>query len=277
MVPYRVYLVMGGMSAWWLAYPVMGLFAGFFAGLLGIGGGMILVSLMVFAFKAQGFEPDSTMHLALGTSLATIVFTSVKSVHAHHRHGAVRWDIFKRTAAGLTVGTLLGSAVAEAMRSRVLAILFTVFVVYSAFNMMLDIKPDPSRKLPSSLPLQIVAGIVGIASALVGAGGGFISIPLMSFCNVPMRQCVATSAAFGLPIAISGTLGFLATGWGKEHLPEFTVGYLYMPALVGIVAGTFLTVPMGARMTHAIPVLTLKKVFAMILALLAIKMTYSFF
>ncbi len=268
---------MDSLSIWWLIYPVMGLFAGFFAGLLGIGGGMILVSLMVFAFNAQGFPEDRVMHLALGTSLATIVFTSLKSVHAHHKHGAVRWDIVRNSVAGLVIGTLAGSAVAENLRSRVLAVLFTLFVVYSAVNMMLDIKPKATRQLPGPMGLQAGAGLVGVASALVGAGGGFLSIPLMSFCNVPMRQCVATSSALGLPIAIAGTIGYLVSGWGKDHLPAMSLGYLYLPALVGIVVGTFVTVPMGAKMAHTIPVSRLKKVFAVILAIMAVKMTVSLF
>ena len=268
---------MDSLSIWWLIYPVMGLFAGFFAGLLGIGGGMILVSLMVFAFNAQGFPEDRVMHLALGTSLATIVFTSLKSVHSHHKHGAVRWDIVRNSVAGLVIGTLAGSAVAETMRSRALAVLFTLFVVYSAINMMLDIKPKATRQLPGPGGLQLGAGLVGVASALVGAGGGFLSIPLMSFCNVPMRQCVATSSALGLPIAIAGTVGYLVSGWGKDHLPALSLGYLYLPALLGIVVGTFVTVPMGAKMAHTIPVPKLKKVFAVILAIMAVKMTVSLF
>lgn len=266
---------MTGVSVWWVLYPLMGLVAGFFAGLLGIGGGLILVSLMVFAFNAQGFPADRVMHLALGTSLATIVFTSIKSILAHHRHGAVRWDIVRHSAAGLVLGTLAGSAIADALRSRALAVVFTAFVVYSAVNMMLDIRPRPDRRLPGPAGLQIGAGLVGLASALVGAGGGFISIPLMSFCNVPMRQCVATSAALGLPIAVSGTLGFLIGGWGKDHLPTLSLGYVYLPALAGIVAGTFITVPIGARLAHSIPVPRLKKVFAVILSIMAVKMTLS--
>jgi uncharacterized membrane protein YfcA len=230
---------------------------------------------MVFAFNAQGFPADRVMHLALGTSLATIVFTSIKSILAHHRHGAVRWDIVRHSAAGLVLGTLAGSAVADALRSRALAVVFTAFVVYSAVNMMLDIRPRPDRRLPGPAGLQIGAGLVGLASALVGAGGGFISIPLMSFCNVPMRQCVATSAALGLPIAVSGTLGFLIGGWGKDQLPALSLGYIYLPALVGIVAGTFITVPVGARLAHSIPVPRLKKVFAVILSIMAVKMTVS--
>lgn len=266
---------MGGPSWWWVSYPLMGLLAGFFAGLLGIGAGLILVSLMVLSFNAQGFPPDRVMHLALGTSLATIIFTSLKNIHAHHAHGAVRWDIVRHAAVGLVFGTLAGSAIAEMLRSRALAVVFTLFVVYSAINMALDLKPKPTRKLPGRMVTQLAGALVGIASSLVGAGGGFISIPLMTYCNVPMRQCVATSAAFGLPIAIAGTAGFLVGGWQKDHLPVYSLGYVHLPAMIGIVAGTFVTVPLGARVAHTIPVAHLKRVFAVILTIMAVKMVVS--
>jgi uncharacterized membrane protein YfcA len=263
------------LSAWWLAYPALGLFAGFFAGLLGIGGGLILVTVLVMLFDAQGFPADRVMHLALGTSLATIVFTSLKSARSHHGHGAVRWDIVRNTVAGLVVGTLAGSVVAEHLRSTWLALLFLGFVIYSAVHMMLDIAPRPSRRLPGPWGLQFGAAVVGVLSALVGAGGGFVSIPLMAMCNVPMRQCVGTSSALGLPIALAGAIGYVAAGWNKDHLPALSVGYVYLPALAGIVVGTFVTVPMGAKLAHALPVAKLKKVFAAVLALLAVKMLYG--
>lgn len=253
----------------------MGLFAGFFAGLLGVGGGLILVSLMVIAFNAQGFPPDRVMHLALGTSMATIVFTSIKSARSHHAHGAVRWDIVRHTALGLVAGTIGGTAVAESLRSKWLAMVFTAFVVYSAVNMFLDLKPKPSRQLPGPLGLQAGAAGVGVMSALVGAGGGFVSIPLMSLCNVPMRQCVGTSAALGLPIALAGVAGYLWMGWDKDHLPPLSVGYVYLPAMIGIVAGTFVTVPLGAKMAHALPVPKLKRVFAVVLTIMAARMLWG--
>jgi uncharacterized membrane protein YfcA len=267
----------GGLSWWWALYPLMGLLAGFFAGLLGVGGGFILVTLMVMAFGAQGFPAEQLMHVALGTSLATIIFTSAKSTQAHHRHGAVRWDIVRHTAAGLAIGTLLGAWIAHWLKSTWLAAGFVAFAIYSAANMLFDLKPKPSRQLPGPVGLQIGAGSVGVLSALVGAGGGFASVPLMSLCNVPMRQCVATSAALGLPIALAGTVGYLVTGLGKDHLPPWSLGYLYLPALVGIVAGTFVTVPIGAKLTHTLPVPKLKKVFAVVLVVLAAKMAWGVF
>ena len=262
---------------WWIIYLLMGLFVGFFAGLLGIGGGLILVTLMVYLFTVQGFPADRLLHLALGTSIASIIFTSISSLRAHHKHGAVRWDILRMAVPGLIIGTLFGTFVADQMKSKYLAIFFVIFVYYSAVQMFANVKPKPTRQLPGRFGMTVVAIIVGIVSSLVGVGGGVMTIPLMSLCNVPMRQTIGTSAALGLPIAIAGTVGFIVTGLGKDHLPPLSVGYVYLPALIGIVIGTFVTVPWGAKAAHTLPVSTLKKIFAVILFILATKMLWSLF
>jgi uncharacterized membrane protein YfcA len=265
------------MMEWWIVYLLMGLFVGFFAGLLGIGGGLILVTLMVYLFTVQGFPEDRILHIALGTSIASIVFTSISSLLAHHKHGAVRWDIVRASIPGLIVGTLLGTLVADQLKSKYLAIFFVIFVYYSAVQMFLNAKPKPSRQLPGALGLNLAAVVVGILSALVGVGGGVMTIPLMSLCNVPMRNAIGTSAALGLPIAIAGTVGFSATGLDKDHLPPFSFGYVYLPALIGIVFGTLVTVPWGAKMAHSMPVPRLKKIFAVILFILATRMLWTLF
>lgn len=262
---------------WWIVYLLMGLFVGWFAGLLGIGGGLILVTLMVYLFTVQGFPEDRIVHMALGTSIASIIFTSISSLRAHHKHGAVRWDIVRGAAAGLVVGTILGTLVADQLKSKYLAIFFVIFVYYSAVQMFVNAKPKPSRQLPGLLGLNIAAVGIGIVSALVGVGGGVMTIPLMSLCNVPMRNAIGTSAALGLPIAIAGTVGFIATGIGKDHLPPYSLGYVYVPALIGIVLGTLVTVPWGAKMAHTMPVPRLKKIFAVILFILATKMLWTLF
>jgi uncharacterized membrane protein YfcA len=262
---------------WWIIYLLMGLFVGYFAGLLGIGGGLILVTLMVYLFTLQGFPADRLLHLALGTSITSIVFTSISSLRAHHKHGAVRWDILRTAVPGLVVGTLLGAVVADLLKSKYLAIFFVIFVYYSAVQMFANVKPKPTRQLPGKAGMTVVAVIVGIVSSLVGIGGGVMTIPLMSHCNVPMRQAIGTSAALGLPIAIAGAVGFIATGLGKDHLPALSVGYVYLPALAGIVIGTFVTVPWGAKMAHSMPVTTLKRIFAVILFILATRMLWSLF
>ncbi|MEX0960958.1 MAG: sulfite exporter TauE/SafE family protein [Burkholderiales bacterium] len=262
---------------WWVVYLLMGLFVGFFAGLLGIGGGTILVTLMVFMFSAQGFPADRVVHIALATSLTSIIFTSLSSLRAHHHHGAVQWNIFRRATPGLVVGTLLGTFVADVMESRYLAIFFVAFVYYSAAQMFLNLKPSPSRRLPGAPGMVAATAGIGVLSSLVGAGGGVLTIPLMMMCNVPLRHAIGTSAALGLPIALAGAVGYAANGMGQENLPPFSIGYVYLPALVGIVIGTFVTVPAGARAAHTMPVNRLKRIFAVILFILASKMLWTLY
>jgi uncharacterized membrane protein YfcA len=262
---------------WWLAYLLLGLGVGFFAGLLGIGGGLIIVTALVFMFGAQGLAPEHLVHVALGTSITSIVFTSLSSVRAHQQHDAVRWDILRRALFGIVTGTLLGTVFADALPSRYLAIFFTAFVYYSAVQMSLDRKPKATRQLPGTAGMNAAGFGIGVISSLVGAGGGVISIPLMTMCNVPMRNAIGTSAALGLPIAIAGSTGYILTGLDTEHLPPLSIGYVYLPALVGIVIGTFVTVPSGARAAHTLPVPVLKRVFAVILFLLATKMLWTLF
>lgn len=262
---------------WWIGYLLLGLFVGFFAGMLGIGGGMLLVPLLVFIFSAQHFPDDRVLHLALGTSLTTIVFTSLSSIRAHHMRGAVRWDIVRSAAAGLVVGTLFGAFVADRLDSRYLAVVFVIFVSYSATQMLLDVKPKPSRRLPGAAGMAGGSGVVGLISSLVGAGGGVVSIPLMVMCNVDMRNAVGTSAALGFPIALAGAVGYIFTGLGQDQLPSMSLGYVYLPALIGIVIGTFVTVPLGARLAHSMPVARLKRIFAFILFALATRMLWSVF
>lgn len=262
---------------WWIAYLLMGLFVGLFAGMLGIGGGTMLVPLMVFVFTAQHFPDDRILHLALGTSLTSIVFTSISSLRAHHRHGAVRWNIVRAASPGLVIGTLGGTFIADWLDSRYLAIFFVVFVYYSAAKLFGNSKPKATRQLPGTLGISVASGIVGIISSLVGAGGGVVSIPLMIMCNVPVRHAVGTSAALGLPIAIAGAIGYIYNGLGQTHLPAMSIGYVYIPALIGLVIGTFITVPIGARAAHSMPVNRLKRIFAVILFLLATDMLWSLF
>jgi uncharacterized membrane protein YfcA len=189
----------------------------------------------------------------------------------------VRWDILRVAVPGLVVGTLLGTVAADLLQSKYLAIFFVIFVYYSAVQMFAHVKPKPTRQLPGRTGMTAISLIIGVISSLVGVGGGVMTIPLMSLCNVPMRQAIGTSAALGLPIAIAGAAGFIATGWGKDHLPALSIGYVYLPALVGIVIGTFITVPWGAKMAHSMPVTRLTKIFAVILFILATKMLWSLF
>jgi len=263
------------MTIWWLTYPLLGIFAGFVAGLFGVGGGLTIVPLLFMLFAAQDFPVEHSMHLALGTSMATIVITSISSMRAHHSHGAVRWDIVRNFAPGLLAGTFGGSFIATLVPTRPLVMVFTGIVYYASLQMILDFKPQAHRSLPGTFGMLVAGTVIGIVSSLVAAGGGFLSIPFMLFCNVVIHQAVGTSAALGLPIALAGTIGYIFTGFKVAGLPEYSLGYIYLPAFVGVVAMSYLVAPMGARLAHKLPVKQLKRAFGGFLALLATKMLYG--
>lgn len=263
------------MTLWLLSYVMLGLASGFIAGLFGVGGGLTIVPILLLLFQAQGFPDAQIMHLALGTAMATIVVTSISSMRAHHRQGGVRWDIFRSMAPGLVGGTLLGSLFASRVPTDAMAMAFTVIVYWAALQMLLDIRPKPTRQLPGSGGLLGVGGLIGGVSSLVAAGGGFLSVPFMVLCNVPIRQAVGTSAALGFPIAAAGVVGYIAGGWGVADLPGPHLGFVYLPAFVGVVVSTVFMAPVGARMAHRLPVKQLKRAFGVMLALLASKMLWN--
>jgi len=246
---------------------VLGAFTGFAAGLLGIGGGMMMVPFITMILTQQAFPGEQIVKVAVATSLASILFTSIASVRAHHRRGAVRWDIVRMVAPGIVVGSVLGAQFAAQLKGALLAALFAGFVGFSATQMLTGKKPLPSRTMPGAGGSAAAGGFVGFLSAIVGAGGGFISIPLMTLCNVPMHQAVATSAALGFPIAMAGTIGYVIAGW-HQSLP-LAVGYIWLPALAAVTCASVLTAPLGAKAAHALPVASLKRIFAVILYLLA--------
>lgn len=258
----------------WLAYAGVGAFAGVLAGLLGVGGGLVIVPVLALLFHHAGFAPAVIMHLAIGTSLATIIFTSISSVRAHHKHGAVRWELFRALTPGIIVGALLGALLADRIPSSQLKTVFGLFELMVAIQMGLNIIPAPKRGLPGAVALGGAGSVIGMISALVGVGGGTMTVPFLQWSHVPMRQAVATSAACGLPIAITGAAGFIAAGWGDTTLPEGSSGYLYWPAFIGIVAASVLFAPLGARLAHRLPAVLLKRFFSLFLLLLAIRMLW---
>jgi len=254
---------------------VLGAVVGFAAGLLGIGGGMLMVPFLTLLFTAQKFAPQHIVHMAIATSLATIMFTSISSVRAHHKRGAVLWPVALRLAPGILVGSLAGAQVASALPTRTLALVFALFVGFSATQMLLDRKPKPSRQLPGTAGMFGAGGAIGVASAIVGAGGGFLSVPFMTWCNVRIHNAVATSAALGFPIAAAGTAGYVIAGWHLTGITPGAVGYIHVPALLTLAAASVLTAPLGARVAHALDTRRLKRVFALLLYLLAGYMLYK--
>ncbi len=260
-----------------LTFMALGALAGVLAGLLGIGGGLVIVPILVFSFTPLGFPEQHLMHLALGTSLASIIFTSISSFMAHHRRGAVIWPIVKSITPGILIGTFLGTCLASIMNTMLLKGLFVVFLYYVAAQMLLNIKPKPSRKIPGNVGMFGVGNVIGSISSLVGIGGGTLSVPFMTFCNINMHSAVGTASAIGLPIALAGTAGFIWNGIGVPGLPEWSIGYVYLPALIGIVSASMLTAPLGVKLAHSLPVPRLKKVFAILLLVVATRMLMSIF
>ncbi len=260
----------------WGAYLVLGLLAGFVAGLLGVGGGLIIVPVLAFIFVVLHFPEQYVMHLALGTAMASIIFTSISSFRAHHAHGAVNWRVWRNITPGVIVGTLLGTVLAAYLSAYFLKIFFVGFVFYAGTQLLLDIKPKAARELPGLLGMFAVGNGIGVVSSLVGIGGGTLSVPFMTWCNVKLHQAIGTSAAIGLPIAIAGAAGYIANGWlVQKTLPAYSLGFVYLPALAAIVATSMLTAPLGARLAHRLPVKKLKRIFAVLLYVLGIRMLFT--
>ena len=263
--------------AWWPAYLAIGVVVGFVAGLLGIGGGVVIVPMLVFAFTAQDVPPQHVLHMALATGMATIMFTSLSSVRAHHQRGAVSWPIVKMLAPGILVGSWVGPWIGKQMNSSGLALFFALFVAVSATQMLLNKKPAAVRDLPHSMGMFGAGGVIGVMSGLVGAGGGFISVPFMTWCNVKIHNAVATSAALGFPIALAGTLSNIYYGFDAPGLPAGSIGFVYLPALLVVSLASVTTAPLGARTAHRLPVNSMRKIFGFMLYSLAAYMLYKAF
>ncbi len=248
-----------------VALLALGSFTGFAAGLLGVGGGMLTVPFITMLLSARGFPHELVVHVAIATSLGIILFTSISSVRAHHRHGAVMWPVVKRLAPGILVGSWIGPWIGAQIPSAALALFFALFISFSATQMLADRKPRPSRELPGTAGMLGMGLVTGTLSGLVGAGGGFISVPFMAWCNVRIHNAVATSAALGFPIALAGTLSNVVVGLQQPDLPAGTLGFVYLPAMALVSSAAVLTAPLGARTAHALPVKSLTRVFAVLL------------
>ncbi len=260
-----------------LELAALGLCTGFFAGLLGVGGGMMLVPFMTYFLGTRGVEPGLAVKMAIATSMATIVFTSISSVRAHHQRGGVRWGIVRTLAPGIATGALLTSlGIFALLKGRYLALFFAVFVGFSAIQMFRSQGAATGNKpLPGPGGLFGAGTGIGLISGLLGAGGGFISVPFMTRHGVPLHQAVGTSAALGFPIAVFNVCGYLFSGAAVAGRPEYSWGYLWLPALASVACCSVLTAPLGARVAHKLPVKQLKRIFAALLMCLALYMLYK--
>lgn len=252
-------------------YLLTGVIAGLFAGLLGIGGGLIIVPILTTVFAIL-VPSEHVVHIAIGTSLATILITALASVRAHQKHDAVRWDLFKSFTPGIVIGGLLGGWISQYFEASVLAKVFAFLELLIAIKMLSNVQTSPHRNLPGPLGKTIAASSIGGLSSLLGVGGGALNTPYMVWHNVPMKQAIATSAALSLPVALAGTVGFVWAGLQADHLPPYTTGYIYWPAFFGIILTSYFTAPIGASLTHKLPAEKLKKIFGILLIILAIKM-----
>ena len=263
---------------WVVFYLALGLFVGYFSGLLGIGGGLIMVPVLTFMFEAQHFPANNILHLALGTSMATIIFTSASSALQHHAHAAISWQTVRYMTPGLLFGTLLGAWIVNVVATLYLTIFFILFVYFSAAQMLIGFKPDATRAYPARRGATLAGMAIGTVSSIVSIGGGVLSVPYLLWHQLSLRHAIATSAALGLPIAVGGTLGYVANGYlSGTLLPAYSLGYVYLPALLCLALGTIVTAPLGAKATHSMPLKRLRQIFALALLALASKMLIKLF
>ena len=259
-----------------LVMLAVGSFAGFVAGLLGIGGGMIIVPVVLWVLQMKGLGGiEHAQHLAVGTSFAIMVFTTFSSVMAQQRKGSVDWAVVRRMAPGMVVGVMIGSMLAKRLSNEALQVFFIVFVVLVALKTLTDAKPKPTRSLPGPAGLAAVGSLFGMASSWVGIGGGSLSVPFMLYCNVPVRTAVGTSAGLAWPIAVAGAVGYLYSGWNVAGLPEGALGFWYLPAVAVLSVATMLFAPLGVKAAHKLPPEKLKLAFGVLLLVIAARMLWG--
>ncbi len=262
---------------WIASYLALGAVVGFFAGLLGVGGGGIMVPMLTTLFLMQGFPVDNVLHLALGTSMASILVTSCSSAWSHSKRGGVVWRAIKGLGPGALVGTFMGTFLATVMDTKPLAIFFACFMTLVVIQMLVGFKPAAQRQMPGNRGLFGVGTGIGAVSALVSIGGGSLTVPYLLWCNISIRKAIGTSAALGVFIAVAGTLGFFINGSSHVSGVANTFGFVYWPAVILMSLCSFVTAPIGASAAHKLPVTVLKRIFAVLLTLLSIKMLMAIF
>jgi uncharacterized membrane protein YfcA len=253
-----------------LMLMLCGAASGFLAGLLGIGGGMLLVPFMILVFNHLGFSQTVIVHMAIATGMATILFTTSSAIWAHHKHGSIDWKLVASLSPGMIFGGLIGgSELFEALKTSWLSLFFAIFIVYTSIQMLLNKKPKAGRDLPGTLGLFSFGAFAGALASLVGAGGAFITVPFMLWCNVKPHTAMATSSGLGLPVAAAATIGYMYGSWGNPNLPTGSLGFVYLPAVACIVGVSIFTAPYGAKMARKLDIAQLKRVFGVLLFFLA--------
>lgn len=249
--------------------------AGFLAGLLGVGGGTIIVPIVLWLLHKQAVVSAYTQHIALGTSFAIMVFTTLSSAWAQHKRQAINWHIVKYLSPAMIVGSLLGSVLAKHLPTAFLQIFFIVFLYAIAAQMLLKLKPKPTRQLPQAAGLLGAGKVIGLLSSWVGIGGGSLSVPFMVYCNVPMHMATGTSAALAWTMSLSGFFGFAIMGWGVSGLPENTLGFVYLPAVAVLAVCTMTIAPLGVKVAHKMSPDKLKMAMGILLFIIATQMAWK--
>ncbi len=258
----------------YLIYLLLGVFAGTLSGLFGIGGGLVIVPTLLFCFRFLGFSPDLAIHMAIGTSLSIIVITASNSVFSHHRRGGIDWSIVRKILIPLIIGTYSGGLVSSKLSASLLETIFSVYVVLVSLKMFLDVKIDKVEKETSIVLYSIVGAVIGFKSAILGIGGGTISIPFLSWRGFSMKKAVGVSAALGLPISIVGSISYIVSGLKVSALPEQSLGYIYLPAFFGVILTSSFFAHLGAKLSHKLPQEKMRKGFAIFLSIIAVKMIF---
>lgn len=258
-----------------LIYLALGAAVGIYAGLLGVGGGVIIVPLLDITLALDKVDFNVAHHMALGTSMASIMFTSLSSGRSHSLRGSVDWPLVKHMAPAAFLGTLAGSFVVARIPTTPLKILFALFLLYSALQIFFNIRPKTARTTPKPWIFAAAGLFIGVVSSFIGIGGGTLTIPFLSICGVPMLRAIGSSSVLGFPLALAGTIGFAVSGWGNELLPPYSLGYVYLPALLGLAVASMLTAPLGVRLAHYLPIGLLRKGFALLLLFLGLRMAWT--
>lgn len=261
-----------------IGYMLSGAAAGLISGLFGVGGGIIIVPILSVVFAHLNFPEAHLMHLAIGTSLATIVVNAISSTHGHHRRANIDWSIIKNTLPACILGVMLGAWLAASIHSDHLKVVFSLFECMVAIKLLLEGSAEEHSSQSLSLgkfSSWAFGGFVGLVSSLLGIGGGTVSVPVLMYFKMSTRRAIGTSAAIGLPISVIGSTSYILTGWSVPQLPAYSLGFVYIPAFFGIALGSLFTTQLGVRLAHHLPIKTLKKLLATLLLLLGLKMLYS--
>lgn len=257
-----------------LGYILLGAVAGLIAGVFGLGGGIIIVPTLIFTFSYLNFPPEVLTHIAVGTSLSTILFTSLSAIQVHHKKLAINWGLAFKLSLGMLLGGLIGAYFAEMVSGDLLQKIFALYSLTVAFQMWHSWRPKGTLVLPKRAGLALLGSGIGVVSGLFGIAGGSLVVPMLTLYRIKITQAIATSAVTSFPIALSGSIGYILTGWGNVALPEYSFGYIYLPATLGIIISSTVFAKIGAKLAHSLPASQLKKAFSIVLFLVAIKLLF---